>query len=498
MTLLSNMTTRITFLKHQLDAQPILQRMDTNGNGGILADSMGMGKTYTMSLYMVSNKFRSKCDLIICPYSLVNVWSDCLYNIHKQVHGVKPNILIYHGPRRKKSIRSSMIFDYVISTYGILTRSELSYKSWGRVVLDESHTIKNGSRRTRPPKCAMEAFKVGKKSMSNWCISGTPFNNRHSDIISHAMFIGTEPYDNREWWKDNISNTEALQKWQSDFVLRRTKDDILSEPIYIDKKIIPTTREQKLVDILRKQASEEFKRWEQARRNRDNRELMKIQGKILALIQKLRMISNSFYSSKDFNDDERIVKDIIKYNRKVSEILDDVQDNIETNKKKGIVIFSQFTSFLKILKLVFSEKIPNIDIYMFNGSMNIKERNKVVDEFNVSNKPRVILVSLMAGGTGLSLHHGSSTVIISEPYYNPFIEQQAEERVHRIGQTEQVKVIRYVTENSIETWMQSMKDKKTCIAGEFNLVKGNKIPVNFDMNDVVLLFKKHVNFYRSK
>ena len=109
---------------------------------------------------------------------------------------------------------------------------------------------------------------------------------------------------------------------------------------------------------------------------------------------------------------------------------------------------------------------------MFNGSMNIKERNKVVDEFNVSNKPRVILVSLMAGGTGLSLHHGSSTVIISEPYYNPFIEQQAEERVHRIGQTEQVKVIRYVTKNSIETWMQSMKDKKTCIAGEFNLVKG--------------------------
>jgi DNA repair protein RAD5 len=161
-------------------------------------------------------------------------------------------------------------------------------------------------------------------------------------------------------------------------------------------------------------------------------------------------------------------------------------------------VFSQFTSFLDTFEQVIEVVMPGVEIMKFYGSMNHQERDDVVFRFNNSREPRIILVSLMAGGVGLSLHHGSSTVFLSEPYYNPFAEQQAEERVHRIGQEHQVNIYRYHVNNSVESWISGLKQKKLVIAGDLNLVSGETVPVDFNFDDIAELFKTHVAFTDDK
>ena len=381
--------------------------------------------------------------------------------------------------------------DFVITTYAIIGTGELNYRNWGRVVLDESHCIKNGLAK-RGPKCAHAAFVIGRRARYKFCISGTPFNNRMKDIAAQAHFIGTAPYDNPAWWKKNTRNTLLTDKWRAKFVLRRTKIGLLQEPEYHEVHVDPTETETELIDILRKNTEKRFKEWQRARSNGDKYRRIQLQGMILALITKLRVYSNSYFSGED--QEMYDSNEVMENNAKVKKIVDDLDIQIANDAKSGVVIFSQFTSFLSVLANTIEDMLPGVDILNYNGSMNEEERDRSVWVFNNSRQPRVILVSLLAGGVGLSLHHGSSTVFISEPYYNPFMEQQAEERVHRLGQESQVNVFRYHMKNTVETWVNKLKDKKLILAGDLELVKPEVKPADFAFEDIAELFTSHVSF----
>ena len=99
----------------------------------------------------------------------------------------------------------------------------------------------------------------------------------------------------------------------------------------------------------------------------------------------------------------------------------------------------------------------------------------------------------MAGGVGLNITPCAS-VIISEPWYNPFVEYQAEQRVHRIGQIQTVVVHRLITEESVETWMEMIKEKKLGEASELSLVDNYEKAAGFTFEDVGMLFAKYVSF----
>ena len=264
--------------------------------------------------------------------------------------------------------------------------------------------------------------------------------------------------------------------------------------LYHNYYVNHTEDEEKLVSKIRKSAHDEFKAWKIARRNGDNYTRMKLQGELLSLIQRLRIVSNSYYTGV-----EKIknIQNVIENNSKVKKMISDLSIFVNSDSKKGVVIFSQFTSFLKVFEQVIKFALPNIEVSSFYGDMNISERDKTVDSFNTSTHPRVILVSLLAGGVGLSLHKGSSTVMISEPYYNPFMEQQAEERVHRLGQENQVNIYRYYVNNSVEKWVNSLKQKKLVLAGGFSLVVQDKIPIGFNFDDIADLFQEHVTFSKK-
>jgi transcription termination factor 2 len=471
--------------KHQIDAQNILHLMEEKGNGGFLADAMGLGKTLTMAMFMKHNKIPKTTDLIIAPYSVLRTWKREIERIKDYpMAGHSPSILIYHGRKRVAEL-ASQNWNYVITTYAILGTGELNSRQWCRVVLDESHTIKNGLRK-KAPKCAVAAYEISKRSQFRYCVSGTPFNNRMLDIAAQCKFIGTAPYNDPKWWKTYDKNQEAIDLWRKRFVLRRTKEGMLEKPIYHDISVSPTATEETLINNLRAKAAEEFAKWRRATGSNK----VQIQAKILGLITRLRITSNSFYTGEVIVDTEKVLRD----NAKVERLVNDLDDMVINDPNNGVVVFSQFTSFFKVLEQVIEETLPGVEVMKFTGELNDQERDDVVNDFNESRHPRIILVSLMAGGVGLSLHHGSSTVALVESYYNPFMEQQAEERVHRLGQKHQVNVYRYSMDNSVETWIQGLKQKKLFLASNIALGKKGEIGTNFSFDDIKDLFSDHVAF----
>lgn len=271
--------------------------------------------------------------------------------------------------------------------------------------------------------------------------------------------------------------------------MRRTKENILTPPIYHNIEVDPTRREVVLVETIRTEAQKKFENWKRAK----GLTKIKLQGQILSLIQRLRIVSDSYYSGeKKFN-----VDDAVKENSKVNVMLETLDRKIWEDPTHSVVIFSQFTSYLDVLEKVIEKNMVGIVVMKFNGSMSSEERDEVVKDFTTAEHPRVLLVSLMAGGVGLNLMP-CATIFLSEPYYNPFLEKQAEERVHRLGQKHQVNVYRFSMKNSVETWINKLKQMKMFVASGLDLLAAHEpTPVEFSFNDLAELFKDLVGFQKN-
>lgn len=470
----------ITPFPHQIIALKHMKKIEAEACGGFLAHEMGLGKTITMALHLKENKLFTP-DLIVCPFSLLSTWKEELSRVHEGC-----SIFLYHGSERRRKINTKK-WDYVISTYSILATNELNTRKWGRIVLDESHCIKNGLS-NNAPQCAKSAFLIAPNAIYRWCISGTPFNNRITDIASQCKFIGTFPYNKKDWWKKYQNNEKRITEWREKFVLMKSKEGLIQHIEYHTRMIEPTSTESSLINDLRAEVAKNFTEWKMAK----GASKSKIQMQIMALIMKLRIYSDCFYCGEPEINPESVMENCSKLNA----IIEDIDDWLFKDTKKGLVIFTQFTSFISILKKCIEEYLTGINVYTFTGDMNSIDREIIVNIFNKSRKPRVIIVSLMAGGTGLSLHHGSSTVIMSEPCYNPFAEKQAEERVHRLGQKSKVNVIRYRMTEGVEKWMDGLKMKKISIASTIGMAKKSEVKSDFTFSDVEKLFNQHIRPHR--
>jgi len=477
--------------KHQTDALEILHTMEIRGGkGGFLCDSPGMGKTATMSMYLKKYKIDRMADLIICPKSVLYIWEKEINRIYECLEPKgKARILIYAGKNRVEQIEN--IWDFVIISYNTV-RSDIDIinsKFWGRIILDESHTIRNALKKST----SFSTHIVGLKdvSMYRFCLSATPYNNRLSDVVSQANFIGTTPYNDLNWWKANKDNISLINDWKNRYIIKRTKENILPIPKYHSISVIPTQIENNLIQMLKSKTHELYKEWKIAKANKNEADRIRLQACILALITKLRQISNSYYCLEEYTPD---VNGIRKTCAKVDAILSKLYQCLKCgNKKNGIVIFSQFTSFLDILEIMLEEDFYGIERYRIDGTKTSEARETAIQNFNDSKIDRVMLVSLLAGGTGISLHRGSSTIFICEPYFNPFVELQAEERVHRLGQEEQVDVYRFTMKNSIEDWLEMLKIKKNENAHFLDMAKvGLSTSSGMSMDDLRSLFESKV------
>jgi SNF2 family DNA or RNA helicase len=128
-----------------------------------------------------------------------------------------------------------------------------------------------------------------------------------------------------------------------------------------------------------------------------------------------------------------------------------------TSSGTKIIVFSQFTSYLKILKSSIAEQIPNLQILELTGST--RDRTLPVETFENSKGPTVILASLKAAGLGVTLK-SADYVFLMDPWWNPAIEEQAIDRAHRLGRTKPTFIYRLVTKGTVEERVRTLQISK--------------------------------------
>lgn len=423
-----------------------LKTLSAYGMGGILADDMGLGKTLQVLAFILSEKteYDNLPTLIIAPTSLVYNWAA---EVEKFTPELKTLIIAGNKSERQTNIDDIMNYDIVVTSYPLIRRDIDLYENikFKYCILDEAQHIKNSM--------SLNAKSVKEiKAQNYFGLTGTPIENSLTELWSifdfimpgylqsHSKFV--KRYE-KPIIKDHDNKAlDELSKHIKPFILRRLKRDVLKElPEKIEHKLVAElTKEQKKVYLaylkqVKGEIEEEIK----------DKGFEKSHIKILAGLTRLRQICchPSLFIDEFSGESGKL--------QLLEEIID---DSIDSGHR--ILLFSQFTSMLKIIKDMLEKK--GIKFLYLDGSTDTKERGQLVESFNKGNGD-VFLISLKAGGTGLNLT-GADTVIHFDPWWNPAVEEQATDRAHRIGQKNSVHVMKLITQGTIEDKIYKLQEKK--------------------------------------
>ncbi|WP_238918708.1 DEAD/DEAH box helicase [Clostridium sp. YIM B02555] len=444
--------------EYQKDGYNWFRTLDYLGFGGILGDEMGLGKTLQAITFLLS-KPNSK-TLIIAPTSLIYNWKN---EFKKFAPSLKIGISNGVREEREKLIEKYDEFDVILTTYNLLRRDlELYNMEFDYCILDEAQNIKNQS--------SLSAKSVKDiKAKIKFALTGTPIENSLMELWSIFDFIMPGYLYNEKKFvtryfrrlEEGPEILEELNRLTKPFILRRYKKDVIKElPDKIEKRLfVPLSDEQKVVyetysnyarDLIQKKV--------------DDFEFAKSKIEILSYITKLRQICL---------DPSVTMDNYSGASGKIDALIELLEQSIEEGHK--ILVFSQFTSVLKNIGKILSEK--HFLYSYLDGAVSSINRMKMVDEFNNGENP-VFLVSLKAGGTGLNLT-SADIVIHFDPWWNPAVEDQATDRAHRIGQKNIVEVIKLIAEGTIEEKIMELQDSKREL---INKVLGDDLSVGTFIN----------------
>ncbi|HEY5583482.1 MAG TPA: DEAD/DEAH box helicase [Ruminiclostridium sp.] len=422
-----------------------LKTLSIYGLGGILADDMGLGKTLQIiTLLQYEKQIVGSCaSIVVVPTSLIYNW--CA-EVEKFAPDMTITAVVGNKLERQDLIKLALSSDILVTSYALIRRDIDEYKtfSFRYCILDEAQHIKNPS---------SQAAKAVKQLVSNhrFALTGTPMENNLSELWSvfdfvlpgylqsHTKFV--EKYESPISKGDN-SVLPSLSKQIKPFILRRLKLDVLKElPEKIEHVIeAELTEEQKklYVAYLEQAKGDLFKEI-------NEKGFQKSQMKILAVLTRLRQLCchPSLFVENYEGDSGKLLL--------LKEI---VEESLLAGHR--ILLFSQFTSMLAIIKTWLTE--AEVDYLYLDGSTPAEERMKLVKRFN-NGEGKIFLLSLKSGGTGLNLT-GADTVIHYDPWWNPAVEDQATDRAYRIGQTKTVHVMKLVTHGTIEEKILVLKDRK--------------------------------------
>ncbi len=495
---------------YQIQGYRWLACLNDNNYGGILADDMGLGKTlqtiallqkiYQSDTYKSqtvdsavpidksepdNSKFRQLSlfdsantksfnnsgiapSLIVMPTSLLHNWQ----NEFKKFTPIL-QIYNYSGTNRLRTKDIGKIFRHyhvVLTSYGVL-RNDIEILQNYRFcyfILDESQYIKNPTSKVyQAVKSIQSSYKL--------TLTGTPIENSLIDLWAQMNFVnkgllGSQSFFKRQFVvpinrnKDE-EKKERLQKLIQPFILRRTKDKVAKD--------LPPLMEQ----VVYCEMSPDQKKLYESEKSGIRNTIYKIfeekpneQSSLLTIqaLTRLRQIANH--------------PAMIDQNYKgTSGKFEQVLDNLESVVAEGhnVLVFSSFVKDLELVEYeLINRQLPYVKL---TGAT--RERSKVIDEFNI--RASVFLISLKAGGVGLNLTK-ADYVFMLNPWWNPAAEIQAISRAHRIGQTKNVFVYRFLSSGTIEEKIARLQERKMELADDF--INNNNLLMKMSREEILELF----------
>lgn len=426
-----------------------------NGFGGCLADDMGLGKTLQVISYLSDESQEGTKALIVVPKTLIENW-----NREFKKFAPKISTYVYHGSGR--DLVDALKCRAVITTYGTLLNDIGLLKGciFDHLIVDEAQNIKNSRSK------AYRAIKII-NAKTRIIMTGTPLENNIQEYWGLMKIVNpTElAYKTIMNGLTDEQIIEKVRRLTGPFLLRRFKKDVLDD--------LPEKEEQII-----------FCSFDEEQRNLYKNMLKSIRKEIDRKADRYEMKSNSIVLSgllylQEICCHPRLIPK--EYNTNMcseSAKLDQLLLMLDELHAVGhkVVIFSRFTRMLEIINKELIKK--HFNLFFLDGST--RDRQSVVDDFENS-VDGIFLISLKAGGVGLNLV-SADTVIIYDPWWNPAVEKQAEDRIYRIGQKNKVTVFKLIAANTIEEKVQVLQKTKKKLFDD--VIEGHDIPQNITMEDI--------------
>ena len=424
---------------YQYEGVKWIKYLYENKLGGCLADDMGLGKTL-QTIAMLASIYPKikKPTLLVMPRSL-------LFNWQCEIERFAPQLSVYTYYGNMRNLPEAMKSQLVLTSYAMVRNDveQLCKERFHYVILDESQNIKNINSQTTQAILLLQAE-------HRLALSGTPIENNLTELYSlfrflnPAMFDSLEEFNRRYTYpiqKDNDKEVMmSLRKKIYPFMLRRLKKDVLTElPDRIEQTLfVEMTKEQ--ADFYEQRRSYYY---QQVKQTIAEEGIQKSQFVMFQALNELRRIA----SVPESLSDGRITSAKL-------EVLSEAVSEAVLNGHKVVIFFN----YIAGIELV-GELLDNAGIDFVSMTGSTRDRQSLVKRFQTDPHCKVFLMTLKTGGVGLNLT-AADTVFLFEPWWNKAAEEQAVNRLHRIGQTSKVLSYSMITMKSIEEKICLLQQKK--------------------------------------
>jgi len=457
------------------------------GLGACLADDMGLGKTIQVLalLDILKREGNGKPSLLVLPASLVANWKAEMARFAPELRArfVHPSETPREQIERmaRAGARALKGADLVVTTYSMLLRQEwLAGIDWRLVILDEAQAVKNPSaKQTRAVKRLRADARI--------ILTGTPVENRLTDLWSLFDFLCPGLLGSQRAFKSFVKRLEQrerdrfapLRQLVRPYILRRLKTD---------KRIIadlPEKTEVRAYCGLTKRQAQLYQKLvrELERSLGEPQSDMQRRGMVLSYLMRFKQLCN--HPSQLLGDGGYEPAGSGKFQR-LAELCDEI-----ASRQEKVLVFTQFRELTGPLAQ-FLQSIFGRGGLVLHGSTAVKQRKKLIDQFQRDDGPPFFVLSLKAGGTGLNLT-AASHVIHFDRWWNPAVEDQATDRAFRIGQRRNVLVHKFVCRGTIEERIDAMIEEKKQMSRELLAAGAEKLITEMSDDELLQLVALDLN-----
>ena len=443
------------------------------GLGACLADDMGLGKTIQVLSLLLVQKAAGQPSLLVAPASLLGNWAA---EIEKFAPDLKA-VIVHPSAMPAEQIKHftaerAADFDLCITSYGSLLRMPaLAETSWRFVILDEAQAIKNpAARQTKAAKAL--------RATSRIALTGTPVENHLGDLWSIFDFINPGLLGNAKQFsryaKGLAERTDnpygPLRELVRPYILRRMKTD---KSVIAD---LPDKTEIKaLCGLTRRQTALYGQAVDDLEKRLQDADGIERKGVVLAMLMRLKQICN--HPSQWLGDNVWAEEDSGKWAR-LREIAE-----VVAAKQEKMLVFTQFREMTGPLASFLGQIFGRPGLVL-HGETAVKNRKALVQTFQDDETVPFFVLSLKAGGSGLTLTAASHVVHVDR-WWNPAVENQATDRAFRIGQKKNVLVHKFICRGTVEEKIDALIDSKQGLSDEL-LTGGAEINLTEMGNDDIM------------